>query len=286
MKPAKFEYSRPEDLPTALALLAKTEGARILAGGQSLVPMMNFRIARPAALIDINCVPGLDYIRKVGNVIAIGALTRHAEIQRSPIIKADLPIMAEAYAWIANSAVRNRGTLCGNLCHADPASEMPALMQLLEAQMVVVSYIHQRKVPATAFFTGTYETALEPGEMLTEVRIKVPVVGTGWGFEEVSMRKGDFAWAACAATLRLEGGQITAPRLAAAGVGDACLRLSAVEAALDGKAPSVELFEAAAQAGADAIDPPETPAASAEYRRDLVRTLLPRVLSAAVKRAT
>lgn len=285
MKPAKFEYSRPEDLPTVLALLAKTEDARILAGGQSLVPMMNFRIARPQALIDINRVPGLDYIRKDGQVIAIGALTRHADIQRSPIIKADLPIIAEAYAWVAHSAVRNRGTLCGNLCHADPASEMPALMQLLEAEMIVVSHTNQRKVPATAFFTGTYETALEPGEMLTEVRIRVPAVGTGWGFEEVSMRKGDFAWAACAVTLRLEGGQITAPRVAAAGVGDSSLRLSAVEAALDGKAPLAELFDAAAQAGANAINPPETPTASAEYRRDLLRALLPRVLSAAVNRA-
>ncbi len=285
MKPAKFEYSRPDDLPTVLALLADQEDARILAGGQSLVPMMNFRIAQPAALIDINRVPGLDYIRMEGDVIAIGALARHADIQRSPVIQSNIPIMTEAYDWVAHSAVRNRGTLCGNLCHADPASEMPALMQLLEAQMVVASHTGQREVPAADFFTGTYETALEPDEMLTEVRIAKPAAGTGWRFEEVSMRKGDFAWAACAAMLRLEAGQIAMPRVAVAGVGDAPMRLDAVEAILTGQAPSEDLFQTAAQTGADAIDPPETPAASAAYRKDLVRTLLPRVLSTAAERA-
>ena len=285
MKPAKFEYNRPEDLPSVLALLADREDARILAGGQSLVPMMNFRIAQPSALIDINRVPGLDYVQMEGDVIAIGALARHADIQRSPIIQSNIPVMTEAYDWVAHSAVRNRGTLCGNLCHADPASEMPALMQLLEAQMVVASHTGQREVPAADFFTGTYETSLEPDEMLTEVRIAKPAAGTGWRFEEVSMRKGDFAWAACAATLRLQAGQITAPRVAAAGIGDAPLRLSAVEAILAGQAPSADLFETAAQTAADAIDPPETPAASAAYRKDLVRTLLPRVLSTAAERA-
>lgn len=286
MKPAKFEYSRPEDLPTVLALLAKTEDARILAGGQSLVPMMNFRIAQPVALIDINRVPELGYIRKVGDMIAIGALARHADIQRSPVINTHLPLIAEAYEWVAHAAVRNRGTLCGNLCHADPASEMPALMQLLEAQMVVARKDGQREVPATEFFTGTYETALETGEMLTEVRIPLPAPGTGWGFEEVSMRKGDFAWSACAATLRIEDGKISAPRVAVSGVGDAAVRLSTVEEELEGKTPSTALFEAAAQTAVSAIDPHETPAASAAYRKDLVRSLLPRVLDAAVARAT
>lgn len=286
MKPAKFEYSRPDDLPTVLTLLAETEDARILAGGQSLVPMMNYRLAQPARLIDINRLPGLDYVRREGDVIAIGALARHADVKGAALVAEHLPLVAHAYEWIAHATVRNRGTLCGNLCHADPASEMPALMQVLDATMVIASRAGQRRVPATAFFTGTYETALNTGEMLTEVRIPIPAGGTGWGFEEVSMRKGDFAWTACAATLRLAEGQITEARVAAAGIGDSAARLGGVEVAINGEAPTPSLFDAVASDAAAAIDPAETPTVSAAYRRDLLRTLLPRVLSAAAKRAS
>ena len=285
MKPAKFDYSRPEDLPTVLALLAEKEDARILAGGQSLVPMMNYRMAQPSHLIDINRVPDIDYIRLEGDMIAIGALARHADVKSAPLIAEHLPIVADAYEWVAHSAVRNRGTLCGNLCHADPASEMPALMQLLDAVMVVASQSGRREVPATTFFTGVYETAVQPGEMLSEVRIPVPASGTGWGFEEVSMRKGDFAWTACAATLRLEAGRIAGAHVAAAGVGERSLRLTRSEAALNGQAPSDDLFAAVAADAASAINPADTIGASADYRRDLVHALIPRVLSAAVTRA-
>lgn len=285
MKPAKFDYSRPEDLPTVLALLAEKEDARILAGGQSLVPMMNYRMAQPSHLIDINRVPDIDYIRLEGDMIAIGALARHADVKSAPLIAEHLPIVADAYDWVAHSAVRNRGTLCGNLCHADPASEMPALMQLLDAVMIVASQSGHREVPATAFFTGVYETALQPSEMLSEVRIPVPPTGTGWGFEEVSMRKGDFAWTACAATLRLDAGRITGAHVAAAGIGERSLRLRQAETALNGQAPSDDLFAAVAADAASAMNPADTIGASADYRRDLVRTLIPRVLSAAVTRA-
>jgi len=285
MKPAKFDYSRPEDLPSVLALLAEKEDARILAGGQSLVPMMNYRMAQPSHLIDINRVPDIDYIRLEGDMIAIGALARHADVKSAPLIAEHLPIVADAYEWVAHSAVRNRGTLCGNLCHADPASEMPALMQLLDAVMVVASQSGHREVPATTFFTGVYETAVQPGEMLSEVRIPVPASGTGWGFEEVSMRKGDFAWTACAATLRLEERRIAGAHVAAAGIGERSLRLTQSETALNGQAPSDDLFAAVAADAASAINPADTIGASADYRRDLVRALIPRVLSAAVTRA-
>ncbi|MCV3271859.1 FAD binding domain-containing protein [Roseobacter sinensis] len=285
MKPAAFEYHRPDDLPSALALLRAHEDASVLAGGQSLVPMMNYRLAQPDHLVDINRIDELDFIRAESAVIVIGALARHRTIQSSPLIAERLPMVAHAYEWIAHAAVRNRGTLCGNLCHADPASEMPALMQVLEAEMVLARADGTRRVPAVEFFTGTYETARAAGEMLTEVRIPTPPAGSGWGFEEVSMRKGDFAWAAVGCQLRIDNGALVDVRMAAAGVGDCALRLRGIEAALEGEPPSADLFAQAAHDAAEALDPPDTAAVSADYRRDLVRALAPRALTAAVARA-
>lgn len=286
MKPAAFDYHSPKDLPDALALLSEFEEARILAGGQSLVPMMNYRLAQPKHLVDINRIAELDFIREEDGKIVIGALVRHNAVQSSALIIENLPLIAHAYAWIAHTAVRNRGTLCGNLCHADPASEMPALIQVLEAEMVVASAAGSRRVPATEFFCGTYETALRAGEMLTEIRIPKPGSGTGWGFEEVSMRKGDFAWAALGCTLRLEGGLLTDVRIAAAGVGDCAIRLTEMEAALNGQLPSTGLFKDGAAAAAEKLAPPDTASVSAEYRLDLIRALVPRVLQSAVERTT
>ncbi|WP_299826609.1 xanthine dehydrogenase family protein subunit M [uncultured Roseobacter sp.] len=281
MKPSAFHYERPTDLQAALALLASGEDARILAGGQSLVPMMNYRLAQPACLIDINRVSDLDYIRDDGDVIAIGALARHGAIKSSDLIKAHLPIVAEAYDWIAHAAVRNRGTLCGNLCHADAASEMPAIMQILEAELVLAKVGTTRTIAATEFFVGTYETAIAEDEMLTEVRIPKPAAGTGWGFEEVAMRRGDYAWCTVVATLEISDGNIVAPRVAIAGVNDCAARLGAVEGALTGKTPDASLFAEVAAAAADAATPTE----NAAYKRDLIRALLPRVLNDAVERA-
>jgi aerobic carbon-monoxide dehydrogenase medium subunit len=285
MKPAPFDYDRPTDIEAVLTILAEDGDARILAGGQSLLPMMNFRIAQPSRLIDINRIPGLDYIRDAGGHIAIGALARHNSVKSANLIGEHAPLVAAAYDWIAHHAVRNRGTLCGNLCHADPASEMPAVMQVLNAEMVVRSAKAQRAIPATAFFTSIYETALAPSEMLVEVRIPKAEPGTGWGFEEVSMRRGDFAWATVAATLRLSAGRLVDVRIALAGVGERALRVGTAETALNGQKPGDALFAQVANAAASAINPPETVSVSADYRRDLVRALLPRVLKAAVARA-
>ncbi|AEI95180.1 FAD binding domain-containing protein [Roseobacter litoralis] len=285
MKPSAFEYECPTDLKAVLAFLGDGTDTRILAGGQSLVPMMNYRLATPERLIDINRLPDLDYIREEDGEVVIGALARHGDIKASRLILKHLPIMTEAYAWIAHAAVRNRGTLCGNLCHADPASEMPALMQVLGATMVVSKASGARHVNARDFFLGTYETVLDADEMLTEIRIPIPQPGTGWGFEEVAMRKGDYAWASVAATLRIVDGRITAPCIAVAGLGDHAYRLEAQETALEGEMPDANVFEAAAKAAAEAADPPDAEHISAEYRRDLLRALLPRVLSAATQRA-
>ncbi|WP_299499832.1 xanthine dehydrogenase family protein subunit M [uncultured Roseobacter sp.] len=286
MKPSAFHYECPTDLQAALALLASDGDTRILAGGQSLVPMMNYRLAQPERLIDINRLSELDYIRDDGGVIAIGALARHAAIQSSELIKEHFPIVAEAYDWIAHAAVRNRGTLCGNLCHADAASEMPAIMQILEADLVLSKVGTSRVIAAQDFFLGTYETAIAADEILTEVRIPKPAAGTGWGFEEVAMRRGDYAWCTVVATLRISDGKIAAPRIAMAGVNDCAARLSEAEAALTEQAPGASLFDAVADTVADAATPAESNAGSAAYKRDLIRALLPRVLNDAVARAT
>lgn len=285
MKPSAFDYECPTDLNAVLAFLGHGTDTRILAGGQSLVPMMNYRLAAPDRLIDINRLPDLDYIRAENGEILIGALARHGDIKASDLIANHLPMMVEAYAWIAHAAVRNRGTLCGNLCHADPASEMPALMQVLDATLVIAKASGSRTISAQDFFLGTYETAVQSDEMLTEVRIPIPDHGTGWGFEEVAMRKGDYAWCTVVATLAVEGGRITAPRIAVAGLGDHAYRLTAQETALTGATPGADVFEEVAAAAATAADPPDAEHISADYRRDLLRTLLPRVLQAATQRA-
>ncbi|MEM7693712.1 MAG: xanthine dehydrogenase family protein subunit M [Pseudomonadota bacterium] len=286
MKPAAFDYARPDNLAAALQLLRQGDDTKILAGGQSLVPMMNTRLVRPARIVDINRLTELDYIADRGDHIAVGALARHAAVKASPLMAQHFPIICEAYDWVAHSAVRNRGTLCGNLCHADPASEMPAIMLTLGATMVLANATTERTVSAGEFFVGLYETVTEADEILKEVRLPKPAAGTGWGFEEVSMRKGDFAWATVVATLRITGGAITAPAIALAGVGDHATRLAEAEAALTGKTPSDALFAEVANRAAAAIDPPTAAAVDATYRRDLVATLLPRVLRAATNRAS
>ncbi|MEM1075033.1 MAG: xanthine dehydrogenase family protein subunit M [Pseudomonadota bacterium] len=286
MKPAPFDYHRPEDLQGALSLLSTHDGASIIAGGQSLVPMMNYRLAQPDHLIDINRLSELDYIREEGDCIVIGALARHHKIQSSPLVSRHIPLVTYAYEWIAHRAVRNRGTLCGNLCHADPASEMPAIVQILEATMVLAREGSTREVAATDFFVGTYETLRQEDEMLVEVRIPKPATDTLWGFEEVSMRKGDFAWTAVACNMRVQAGILQDVRIAAAGVGASAIRLRNVETALTGHAPSAILFEEAATAAASVLEPFGSASVSAEYKRDLMRALVPRVLNAAIEHAS
>ena len=189
MKPAAFAYERPSSIAAALDLLALDDiETRILAGGQSLVAMMNLRFARPARLIDINRLPDLNYIRREGDELAIGALARHADIKASALVAQCCPLMHIAYEWVAHGTVRNRGTLCGNLCHADPASEMPAVALAVGATMVLRSKSGERRVAAADFFQGLYSTATRSDEMLVEVRVPVAPAGQKAGFAEVSMR--------------------------------------------------------------------------------------------------
>jgi aerobic carbon-monoxide dehydrogenase medium subunit len=288
MKPGPFDYVRPLSLDDALHLLAQHGGeAKVIAGGQSLVAMMNLRMARPALLIDINALKALDYHRRAKqgstDVLVVGALARHATLAGSPLVRELAPLMAEAYPHVAHGAVRNRGTLAGNLCHADPASEMPAVMLALEATLVLKSVRGERLVAAQDFFTGLYTTAAAADELLVEVRI--PVSTAGHGFEEVSVRQGDYAMTLVASLLAVRERRIHAAALAYAGVAGRALRLPAVEKMLLGEEPSVTLFERVAAAAADAIDVHADQHADAAYKRDLIRTLTPRALKRAAATA-
>ncbi|MDE0050020.1 MAG: FAD binding domain-containing protein [Rhodospirillales bacterium] len=285
MKPPPFDYFCPETLEEALALLAEHgEAAKVIAGGQSLVPMLNLRALHPAVLIDINRLSGLDHVSLEGGQLRVGALARHKAVLESAAVADASPLMALAYPYVSHGPIRNRGTLCGNLCHNDPASEMPAVAVASDAEMVLQSTGGTRTVGAEDFFTGTLETAAEANELLVEVRVPQAPAGQGAGFHEVSARKGDFAYVAVGATLELAEGACAAARIVCAGVGDGPHRARAAEEALAGAAPGDEAFGQAAAAAADSIDPGEDFHADADYRRDLVRSLTRRALADAASR--
>lgn len=283
MKPAPFDYLCPVTIEEALAALAEyaDADAKLLAGGQSLIPMMNFRVAQPALLIDLNRIPDLAYVRERGDDIAIGAMTRHNDVKGHPLVAHHLPLMREAYEHVAHGTIRNRGTLGGNLAHADPASEMPAVMLALEAQLVLRSSSQCRTVEAADFFLATYTTALEPDEMLVEVLLPKRVEGELSAFEEASLRKGDFAMSAVGVRLMMAGGICTTARIALAGVSDTPLRAAGAEALLAGRNPDPTLIAEAAEATVEGIDFTGTASISAAYRKDLTRELVRRALSRA-----
>ena len=285
MKPPPFEYLRPADLDSVLAALAEpSDETKILAGGQSLVPMMNLRILAPKKLVDINRVPGLDRIGIDGDWLMIGALARHTDVLGSPVVRQHAPLVIAAYRHIAHRPIRNRGTIGGNLAHADPASELPSVMLALDAEMVLRSRNGERRVAAESFFLGTFETAARADELLTAIRIPLASGSRCWGFEEMSQRQGDFALVAVAATFDVEVGRCARPRLAYAGVADRAVRIPAAEAALEGAGLHEATFEAVAAKAADAVNPLEDIHADAAYRRDLVRALTRRALTAATRR--
>ena len=284
MKPPPFEYVRPVDLDGVLGALAQNSGeTKILAGGHSLVPMMNLRLVAPKRLVDINRVPGLDRIARDGDRLLIGGLARHTDVLTSPVVREYAPLVAAAYRHVAHRPIRNRGTIGGNLAHADPASELPAVMLALDAEFVLRSLAGERQVAAERFFLGTFETAARAAEVLTAIHIPLAAGSRRWGFEETSQRQGDFALVAVAVTFAVDGGRCANPRLAYAGAADRAVRIAAAEAALEGQSPDETLFEQVAAKAAEAADPPEDLHADAAYRRDLVRALTRRALSAAAR---
>lgn len=282
MKPAVFDYIRPGSLPEALAVLAQHGAAgTILAGGQSLVPMMNLRVVKPAVLIDINRIPGLGEIRVAGSELAIGALARHAVLFASELVRTHCPLMAEAYSWVANGPIRNRGTLGGNISHADPASEMPAVLAACDAKIIVRSVKGTRTITATEFFVAPLTTALAAGEMLTEIRIPTAPVGQGWSWQEEANRKCDFAMAAVGVTLTITGGRCTQASVAVGGMDRAGVRLAKVEAHLVGAAINEARIASAAKLAAELVQPGDSYHADARYKRELVEVLTARALATA-----
>jgi len=289
MKPAPFVYHRPATLDEALALLAEHGGeAKPLAGGQSLIPAMNFRLARPAVLVDLNRVAELGYVRAGRDGLRIGAMTRQRAVERSDAVRGAAPLVAEAMPFIAHPQIRNRGTVGGSLAHADPAAELPAVMLTLEARFRARSVKGERWIPAGEFFRGILETALGPDELLVEVAVPESPARTGHAFEELARRHGDYALVGVAARVTLDRRErCHAARITLFSVGDGPVLAAAAAALLDGQEPSPEAMRAAADAAAQRdIDPPSDIHASAAYRRRLAAVLTRRALARAVERAT
>ena len=288
MKPAPFEYFRPASVDEALALLAEYGGdAKPLAGGQSLIPAMNFRLATPAVLVDLNGAGELSYIKEDGGDVRIGGMTRQRTVERSAVVARRIPLIAETMPHIAHPAIRNRGTVGGSLAHADPAAELPAVMLALNARLMVSSQSGARAVAAADFFVGLFTTAVQAGELLTEIRIPAPPPRSGFAFQEISRRHGDFALVGVAAAVQLdERGNCAGARIALLSVGDRPMLAAEAGKALAGRPPSADSIAAAADAAATRdIDPSSDIHASARYRRHLANVLTRRVLTRAFERA-
>jgi CO/xanthine dehydrogenase FAD-binding subunit len=286
MKPPSFDYVLADTVEDAVSALASLgPDAKIIAGGQSLVPMLNFRLLRPTVLVDINRIAGLSFISDEPQAIRIGALTRHHRLETSPVIATHLPVIAEAMRHVAHLAIHNRGTIGGSLSHADPAAELPMMAVLLDAKLTIAAAAGKRIVPAREFFVDALTTDLRDGELLTEIEIPKLAPQSGWGFEEVSRRGGDFALAAAAAILTLRGGTVAEARIAVMGVGKTPLRMSAAEAMLAGQTVSPGLLEQVAEAVRAAVEPETDLHASADYRRHLIGVLMQRTLADAWRRA-
>jgi len=287
MKPARFDYYDPRSLNEALVLLDRhRDDAKILAGGQSLLPLLNMRLARPNIVVDINQIKDLNYVRTSDGGIAVGATARQRTLQTEKLIGERVPILKEAAYYIAHPQIRSRGTVCGSIAHADPAAELPALALALDAEMTLTSTKGQRTVAAEAFFQSFFTTALEANEILTEVRFPAPAKDSAWSVLEINRRHGDFAIAGIVAGLALEPNRqvIARARLVYFGVGATPIRVSAAEEALIGQAASEPAFEAAAQIAKQGIDPTRDIHASEEYRRALAATLTKRALRAALQK--
>jgi len=286
MKPAAFDYVIADSIDMAVASLADGGGdAKIIAGGQSLVPMLNFRLLRPSVLIDINRIGDLAFIEEAGKKICVGALTRHYQIETSPVIARHLPVLASAMTHVAHLAIRNRGTIGGSLSHADPAAELPMMALLLDAELHIASASGKRTLAASDFFVGALTVDLARDDIVTEIVLPKLPPKTGWGFEEVARRSGDFALAAAAATLTLSAGVISQARIALTGVGATPVRAAEAEALLVGQALEPGLIDRIIDAVRAAIEPDTDLHASSDYRRHLGGVLAGRAVSAAWRRA-
>lgn len=288
MKPPPFAYAAPETLEAALALLAEHgDDAKLLAGGQSLVPLLNFRLARPALLIDLNRLSDLDFVRQNGGGgLALGALVRHRRLERDPLIAAAAPLLRGAAPHIAHPQIRNRGTLGGSLAHADSRAELPAVMVALEARFRLQRAGGERWIEARDFFLGLLTSDLAADEILTEVSLPPLVSKSGWAFLEVARRHGDYGQAGVAVRIGLdENGTCRQARLVYLSAGGSPLLAERAAALLEGRTPSPDLFAAAAEEAGREVQPTDDMHGTVAYKRHLARVLTVRALNQAVARA-
>ena len=286
MKPAPFRYERPSEVDEAVALLAEHGGeAKVLAGGQSLMPLINMRLAGPAVLVDITRIASLDSIEVDDGHLVVGAAARARDAELSPAVRERCPMLAESLRWVGHVEIRNRGTVCGSLAHADPVAELPLVAVTLDAELVARSARGERTIAASDFFVSYLTTALAEDELLTSVRLPVRRSGVGWGFVEFARRHGDYALVAVAALL--EGGPdgvCTRARLMLGGVDATPLRARVAERALVGQCLDGESFAAAAREVVQVLNPESDVQASGEYRRKLAGVLVERALAEAADR--
>lgn len=285
MKPARFEYHRVDTVDEAVERLAELgEDAKVLAGGQSLVPMMNFRLVRPSALVDITRIPDLKYVARDGDALRVGALTLHAEVEamEAPELVDGFEVLKRAARWVGHYPIRTRGTFGGSVAHADPSSEWCMMAVLLDAEIVARGPAGERTIPASEFFFGFFTSALEPGEVLVEVRFPKPAPHAA--LHEFARRKGDFAVVAAAVALELDDGSCRSASVVIGGVDEVPLRVPDAEQVLVGSKLEPEALDEAAQAAGKAVEPASDVHGSAEYRRHLTTVLLRRAARDAIDR--
>jgi CO/xanthine dehydrogenase FAD-binding subunit len=283
MKPPKFDYHAPTTVEQALELLGRYGGdAKVLAGGQSLMPLLNFRLSRPAALVDLNRIPSLAYVREQDGQVRLGAMTRQRTIEFSPVVRERVPLLGEATRWVGHLPIRTRGTIGGSIAHADPAAEYPAVLTALEGEVVARGPKGERVVKAKDLFQTYLSTSLTPDEILVEVRMPAMPAGSGYAFEEFARRHGDFAIVGIAAVVVKDGARCALARLATAGAGPVPVRLRAAEEILERDGLTDAAIEAASRRVSELVSPDSDIHASADYRRHLTGVLTKRALRRAL----
>jgi carbon-monoxide dehydrogenase medium subunit len=287
MIPGTFEYHSPSTVAEATALLARLgDDAKVLSGGQSLIPLMKLRLAAPKHLVDINGLPGLAYVREDGETLRIGGLTREVDLEESEVVRGRYPLLFDTCKVIADPIVRNLATVGGNLAHGDPANDHPATMLALGALVVATGTRGERTIPIGSFFTGPFSTALKPDEIVVEIRVPAPRPRSGGAYVKMERKVGDFATAAVAVQITLDaGGACEQIGIGLTNVGSVPIKAAKAEAALKGKRPDEATIKQAAQLAAEAAQPSEDLRGSVEYKKDLVRVLTGRALRRAIERA-
>ena len=286
MIPPAFDYHAPKTLPDAVGLLGRLgEDAKVMSGGQSLLPLMKLRFARPAHVVDIGRIPGLDYIKEEGGFLKIGALVRESALEASAVVRQKYPILADTAAVIADPLVRNLATVCGNLAHGDPANDHPATMLALGAEIVATGPRGERTIPIAQFFTGLFSTALSADEILTEIRIPAPPAGSGGAYAKLERKVGDFATAGAAAQLTVMGGVVEKAGLGLTAMGPTPIKAADAEKYLAGKKADEAAFAEAGRLAAAATRPTADRRGAVDYKKEMARVLTMRALRKAAQRA-